>query len=396
MKKRHLLMAVLMLLSVGMYAQDKITIKGHVKFMEEGFKVTVFQRSGTSRKVLAETVVNDDHTYSLEVPVELPGVAVVDCGRWQSVDVWLEDENLDIDFRGLDTAKIKIKNPPYVYIRGGKNNELMNLVNYENYRAYQRMIAISQIAYRANIQDEAAKSKLSMSLYDMSNDNSTAYMRYLAEHYTDRNSVLVAISRLNEEEDKALIDASLAELEQLSPVSKTLVDNLRKARAEQKAREERMKIGNPAPAFTCQNPKGKNLSPAKYKGKVLVLDFWASWCGPCRQEIPNMKKYYEEFKGQDVEFLSVSIDAKEEAWRKALKEENMAWPQGWVKDGGKEVMDLYQFGGIPFILVIDKDGNLYKKHVRGEGIKTAIQECLDGKKASAPKAISMGMMGAAM
>lgn len=396
MKKRHLLMAVLMLLSVGMYAQDKITIKGHVKFMEEGFKVTVFQRSGTSRKVLAETVVNDDHTYSLEVPVELPGVAVVDCGRWQSVDVWLEDENLDIDFRGLDTAKIKIKNPPYVYIRGGKNNELMNLVNYENYRAYQRMIAISQIAYRANIQDEAAKSKLSMSLYDMSNDNSTAYMRYLAEHYTDRNSVLVAISRLNEEEDKALIDASLAELEQLSPVSKTLVDNLRKARAEQKAREERMKIGNPAPAFTCQNPKGKNLSPAKYKGKVLVLDFWASWCGPCRQEIPNMKKYYEEFKGQDVEFLSVSIDAKEDAWRKALKEENMAWPQGWVKDGGKEVMDLYQFGGIPFILVIDKDGNLYKKHVRGEGIKTAIQECLDGKKASAPKAISMGMMGAAM
>lgn len=109
-----------------------------------------------------------------------------------------------------------------------------------------------------------------------------------------------------------------------------------------------------------------------------------------------MKKFYEEFKGQGVEFLSVSIDAKEEAWRKALKEENMAWPQGWVKDGGKEVMDLYQFGGIPFILVIDKDGNIYKKNVRGEGIKTAIQDCLDGKKASAPKAISMGMMGAAM
>lgn len=109
-----------------------------------------------------------------------------------------------------------------------------------------------------------------------------------------------------------------------------------------------------------------------------------------------MKKFYEEFKGQDVEFLSVSIDAKEDAWRKALKEEGMPWPQGWVKDAGKEVMDLYQFGGIPFILVIDKDGNLYKKHVRGEGIKAAIQDCLDGKKAAAPKTISMGMMGAAM
>ena len=111
-----------------------------------------------------------------------------------------------------------------------------------------------------------------------------------------------------------------------------------------------------------------------------------------------MKKYYEEFKGKDVEFLSVSIDAKEEAWRKALAEENMAWPQGWVKDAGKEVMSLYQFGGIPFILVIDKEGNIYKKHVRGENIKTAIQDCLDGKAASAPKTVSMGgmMMGASM
>lgn len=398
MGKKHLLVAVLMLVSLGMYAQEKITIKGHVKFMEEGFKVTVFQRSGTSRNVLAETTVNDDHTYSLEVPVSLPGEAVVDCGRWQSVNVWLEDENLEIDFRGLDTAKVKIKNPPYVHIRGGKNNELMNLINYEGYRNYQRMIAISQNVYRAQLQDEAVKSKLSMSMYDMNGDNFTAYMRYFVEHYTDRNSVLVAIDRLSDDNDKALIEESLAKLEQLSPVSKTLVDNLRKERAEQKARVERMKVGNPAQAFTCVNPKGKTLSPAKYKGKVLVLDFWASWCGPCRQEIPNMKKFYEEFKGKDVEFLSVSIDAKEEAWRKALKEENMAWPQGWVKDAGKEVMELYQFGGIPFILVIDKDGNIYKKHVRGENIRTAIQDCLDGKKATAPKTVGMGgmMMGAAM
>lgn len=398
MRKKHFLMTVLMLVTGFMCAQDRITIKGEVKFIDEGFKVTVFQRSGTSRKVLAETTVNADHTYSLEVPVSLPGEAVVDCGHWQSVNVWLEDENLDIDFRGIDTAKIKIKNPPYVYIRGGKNNELMNLINYENYRAYQRMIAISQNAYRAKFQDEAEKSKLSVSMYDMSSANAVAYMRYFAEHYTDRNSVLVAISSLSEDDDKALIDESLSKLEKLSPVSKTLVDNLRKERAEQKARIERMKVGNPAPTFTCQNPKGKTLSPAKYKGKVLVLDFWASWCGPCRQEIPNMKKFYEEFKDKGVEFLSVSIDAKEEAWRKALKDENMAWPQGWVKDAGKEVMDLYQFGGIPFILVIDREGNIYKKHVRGENIRTAIQDCLDGKEASAPKSVGMGgmMMGTAM
>lgn len=397
MRKKHLLLAVLMLVSVGMYAQDKITIKGHVKFIEEGFKVTVFQRNGSTRNVLAETTVNPDHTYSLEVPVSAPGQAVVDCGKWQDVNVWLEDENLEIDFRGLDTAKIKIKNPPYVYIRGGKNNELMNLINYENYRNYQRLIAISQSTYRAQLPDDVEKN-LNFALYDMNGDNYTAYMRYFAEHYADRNSVLVAVSQLDEEKDAALIEEAFSKVEKLGPTSKTLVDNLRKERAEQKILRERMKEGNPAPAFTCESPKGKKLSPAKYKGKVLVIDFWASWCGPCRKEIPHLKEYYEEFKDKGVEFLSVSIDAKEEAWRKALKEENMAWPQGLAKDAGKEVKELYQFTGIPFIIVIDKEGNIYKKRVRGEAIKKAIQECLDGKAAAAPKAISMGgmMMGTAM
>ena len=397
MKKTKLFLLALVCFGVSMNAQEKITIKGHVKFIEEGFKVSVFQRIGTSTKVLAETVVNPDHTYSVEVPVSEPGQAIVDCGKWQSVNVWLEDENLDIDFRGLDTAKIKIKNPPFVYIKGGKNNEVMNLINFEGYRSYQRMIAISQAAYRAKFQDDKEKQKLSVAMYDMSGENMSAYMRYIVEHFADRNSVLVAIASLSGEKDKALVDAALAQLEQQSEVSKTLVNQYRKEQAEKRERMERMKVGKPAPAFVCQNPKGKKLSPADFKGKVLVLDFWASWCGPCRQEIPHMKKFYEEFKGKDVEFLSVSIDAKEPAWRKAMKEENMAWPQGWVKDAGKEVMNLYQFGGIPFILVLDKDGNIYKKNVRGEGIKNAVQECLDGKKAAAPKAIGgMSMMGAAM
>ena len=66
--------------------------------------------------------------------VDRPGVYTLDCQKWQSVQFWAEDEDLEIDFRGMDTARIKIKNPPYVYINGGPNNEVMNLMNWDSYR----------------------------------------------------------------------------------------------------------------------------------------------------------------------------------------------------------------------------------------------------------------------
>lgn len=378
-----------------MQAQQSITVKGKVKFIDPGFKMQVYQREGTSKKILAETTVNDDHTYSFKVPFDKPGEATLDCGQWQSVQVWLENENLDVDFRGKDTARIKIKNPPYVYIKGGKNNDLMNLINFEGYRNYQAMIATSQAVYRAEISDEKTKQGLSMKLYDASGDNFRAHIAYFIEHFADRNSVLAAISRAGSDQ-KPLVDGALASLETLSPVSRQLVADYRKAEAEKLAAQQRMAVGNPAPLFTFLNVKGKQESLAKYKGKVLVLDFWASWCGPCRAEIPNMKKLYEEYRGKGVEFLSISIDAKKAAWDKARNEEKMAWPQGWTPDAGKSVMDTYQFGGIPFILVIDKDGNIYRKNVRGEETRTALDDVLSGKKAVQPRQGKAVMMGASM
>lgn len=392
-KSRLLAFALSGLCALTAQAQHTVTIKGNVKFTDPGFKVSVYRHAGTDKQVLAEAPVADDHTYTVSVPFEKAGEAVVDCGRWQSVNVWLEDEDLNIDFRGKDTAKVIIKNPPYVYIYGGKKNEVMNLVNFVGYRGYQTMIAISKSVWNAKIEDKKKASELSSSLYDFDGDNRRAWFKYIVEHYADQTSILAPIRRLNAETNADIIEPALARLEATSAEAKEMVADYRKSTAEAKEKRERMKEGNPAPDFTFLNVKGKKVSLNKYKGKVLLLDFWASWCGPCRAEIPNMKKYYAAYKDKGVEFLSVSIDAKKEAWTKAMKEEGMAWQQGWTTDAGKEVMNTYQFGGIPYIILIDKQGNIYKKNLRGEEIKAAIDDCLAGKPAKAPKAIgAMGMM----
>lgn len=378
MKQTLILISLICFSTGNIMAQHTIEVKGKIKFIEPKMnKIEATRHEGTQKIVVAETPVNKDGTYKLTINVDKPQSLSLSYPWWQSVNIWVEDENLEVDFHGRDTAKIVIKNPPYVYIRGGKNNEVMNWINFERYRNYQQMIELYRELYNSKIhEDEKEEIRVASAIGYSDQENYRAHMRYICEHYADRTSVIAAINDLDEEKDAALIEKTLNTLEKSNP---KVVANYRATAKKERDCELRMQIGQSIPEFEAYTPKGKKMNVQNFKGKVLVLDFWASWCGPCRQEVPNLKKAYEEFKNKNVEFLSVSVDAKKEDWIRALKEENMPWPQAQAPNGGRQVMDTYQFSGIPFILVIDQNGYLYRKNVRGQQIQEAIYECLTGK-----------------
>mgnify|MGYP002082613169 FL=1 len=114
--------ACMVMLTSSVFAQKTITIKGKVKFPYNRFNMEIVERQGFDKTVLDSCKVNADGTYEFKMKVDKPGVYTLDCQKWQSVSFWAEDEDLEINFRGEDTARIKIKNPPYVYINGGPNN----------------------------------------------------------------------------------------------------------------------------------------------------------------------------------------------------------------------------------------------------------------------------------
>ncbi len=369
------LLGCMLLLSMCTSSEQKqtITIQGKVEFPDNQFNIEVIKRDQFDKVVVDSCKVNEDGTYSIQLLVEEPGMYTLDCQKWQAVNFWAEDEDLVIDFRGMDTAKVKIKNPPYVHIYGGPNNELMNLVNWDDYRYYQQMIAISQNLHKIDI-DPLKRQEAFTSLFGALNEDRMARSRFLAKHYADRNSVLTILPGLRSSDDQLLVEEVLGQLEAKNPNYAPLVA-FKTEREEKKLQTERVALGQPAPEFAYPTPdKQKTIGPQDFKGNYLVIDFWASWCGPCRKEMPNMKKAYEQFSGKGVSFFNVSIDSKEADWLKALDEEKMPWDQVLAPEAGKEVMKLYQFSGIPFIVLLDKEGNILAKNLRGEQLIEKLKE----------------------
>lgn len=133
--------------------------------------------------------------------------------------------------------------------------------------------------------------------------------------------------------------------------------------------------GTPVSDFELVDEKGNTVHLSDFKGKMVLLDFWASWCGPCREEMKSLHRIYDEIKGDDLVFISISLDVDKAKWLKALAADNIPWVALWDKEGfdHSKFREEYGFSSIPFIVLIDKDGKLLERRLRGEQVKKAIE-----------------------
>lgn len=139
--------------------------------------------------------------------------------------------------------------------------------------------------------------------------------------------------------------------------------------------QDKIKVGAEAPDFNATTIDNKPIKLSDYKGKVVLIDFWATWCGPCLMELPNVKKVYEENKDKGFTVIGISADETVEDLQKVVEQENIQWPQVFDKDQGtSSVQALYGVMKYPTTVLVDKEGKINAVDVRGEDLGPAVQK----------------------
>lgn len=156
-----------------------------------------------------------------------------------------------------------------------------------------------------------------------------------------------------------------------------------KAVSEQMAKKSLLKPGNASPDLNMMDPDGKKVALSDYvgKGKYVLIDFWASWCGPCIQEMPNIVSLYNTYKSKGFEIVGVSLDESKEEWKNALTNHQMTWPQmsdllGWKS----QAVSVFSFSGIPHTVLLNPSGKIVATGLRGAALTAKIGELLNVSK----------------
>ncbi|MEO9147449.1 MAG: TlpA disulfide reductase family protein [Ginsengibacter sp.] len=369
-----LMLTAVIMLSAGWVSAQRITlaktitVKGSVQFVSpQENKIWLYkdEMTGKAEVIDSVTVNKQKKTFSFKLKQDHPGIYHVDAMQWDQAAFW-SDENVNIKMRGYDTAKMHMKIPHYNFVEGSMDNNFINLYEQLGQLSYLRLVDEYNEQYYAD-QHKKTDSAWATYLktrprYDSMQADYNTRKKVLMEVYKDRPVLLYALRENIGPESSNTYNEGIQSLDDLITRYPWLIEAKQARQTIIANREMAAKVqsGKPAPSISYPDETGKLQGLEKYRGKYVLIDFWASWCGPCRAAIPKVKELYSDYKGKGLDVLSISIDDDKAAWRKAMKDENMPWEQ-LLSPNKDKTMKQFQFSGIPTMYIIDPNGKILKK-----------------------------------
>ena len=231
--------------------------------------------------------------------------------------------------------------------------------------------------------DIVGKAKLATQIKDLNKELTDYPFKFVSEHPNTYFTLALL---------ESLLTAPNSDLEAIEKNYKTLKSELKASEYGkrvlgqleilkiQKARSNSLNLGQEAPNFSAPNPDGKIISLSDIRGKVTIIDFWASWCGPCRKENPNLVKVYQKYHDKGLEIINVSLDrpGHKDKWLKAIEDDKLTWHQvsnlNYFND---PIAELYHIKSIPSTYILDASGIIVAKNLRGAALDAKIAELLN-------------------
>ena len=374
----------LILLSNNIFAKN-VTIKGEI-LNGEGTIIYLQTFENDKNIILDSTIIKKNGEFTFKIEVESKNFYSLSLsGKSQKEIVLLildqKKENSQISFK----SNIETFSTAYT-IKG--NHECNVIKSYvEIINLFQKNRSIESNKFE-NATSENEKSSLKKSIDSLDLNFRAIRNKFILKHQLDL-AVIITASSLNPQQDLEMYKTIRDGLLKSSPGSEyqiafnEQVNQIELQLKEQKKQQEEKEsiknltdIGNVAPALNFNNPDGKLITIASLRGNYVLIDFWASWCRPCRMENPNVVKLYNKYKEQGFTVFSVSLDNNVEKWVNAIGKDGLTWPNhvSDLTQWRTEATKIYGFRGIPYTVLIDKEGKIIAKNLRGSSLETKLKE----------------------
>ena len=311
--------------------------------------------------------VDDKGEFSFDVELPNKDYYVFRLSDGQSINIIIEDEVDEIEVYGDGKNLFTYSN-----IVGSESSTALN-----EFMRYNLQYSAKLDSARNYLKENPGKEKEVNTSFQPIFNEFKSYRKQFFDENKNSPALIAVVGTLNIEKEfdqyeivVDLLDESFGE----SPTVKRLVE-------EKKVNKQKLVENNPTARgksvqeIEMENPDGEIMKLSDYKGKIVLIDFWASWCGPCRKENPHVVKLYEKYHEEGFEVFSVSLDKTKDRWVKAIEQDNLSWDahvsdlKGWKN----EAAQAYGVSSIPYTVLVDRDGNIINTKLRGAQLESTLE-----------------------
>lgn len=341
----------------------QVRIEGKVRHpMSEGS--VVLERIGKDDIQAVDTLmVSSDSTFRYSLKNTTPGFYRINFYDRQYVNLILDDENVKVTADGD-------RPDGFAEVKGSTDTDYLNAINGIMQEMQQKINAMNNDYLQARADGKEEKMREIEKRYEQAEKENTEKIKQKINEMGNSIAVFYAVNYLDAEKEFAYLSELAEKFKKELPNTVyteqfvAQIDNLRQ-----------LAIGMPAPDIALPNPAGDTIRLSSLQGNYVMIDFWASWCKPCRVENPNVVRLYNQYKDKGFEIYGVSLDRTQEAWTKAIKEDNLTWKH--VSDlqyFDSEAAALYNINAIPATVLVDPKGKIIAKNLRGEALEEKLTE----------------------